>query len=166
MARLRASTPRRNPRQSRDLSDRTAAAISARSRSRRASGAVRARSALREGAFCSAKHRACLWRPVRCRRIVRASCARMPTAATAIDACSERRKKTAGSRAPKAASREVGGRRQSDLRGWRALTRVEHTALLRRQRAREYVSMRHVSIKEVRSWDRCDRYTASQPCNS
>jgi hypothetical protein len=62
----------------------------------------------------------------------------MPTAATAIDACSERRKKTAGSRAPKAASREVGGRRQSDLRGWRALTRVEQTALLRRQRAREY----------------------------
>ena len=125
MARLRASTPRRIPRQSRDLSCRTAAAISARSRSRRASGAVRPRSTLREGAFCCAKHRACLWRPVRCRRIVRASSARMPTAATAIDACSERQKQTAGSRAPKAASAEGGGRRQSDLRGWRASTRVE-----------------------------------------
>ena len=124
MARLRASPPRRNPRQSRDLSDRTPAAISARSRSRRASGAVRPRSTPREGAFCCAKHRACLWRPVRCRRIVRASSARMPTAATAIDACSERQRQTAGSRAPKAASAEVGGRRQSDLRGWRASTRA------------------------------------------
>jgi hypothetical protein len=49
----------------------------------------------------------------------------MPTAATAIDACSERQKQTAGSRDSKTASTEVGGRRQSDLRGWKASTRVE-----------------------------------------
>ena len=111
MARLHASNPRRNPRQSRDLSGRTPAAISARSRLRRASGAVRPRSTLREGAFCCAKHPACLWRPVRCRRIVRASSSRLPTAATATGACSERLKQDAGSRAPKAASGEAGGRR-------------------------------------------------------
>jgi hypothetical protein len=111
LARLHASNPRRNPRQSRDLSGRTPAAISARSRLRRASGAVRPQSTLREGAFCCAKHPACLWRPVRCRRIVRASSSRLPTAATATGACSERLKQDAGSQAPRAASAEAGGRR-------------------------------------------------------
>ncbi len=116
LAGLHASTLRRSPRQSRILSGPPAAEISARSRSRPASCAVRRRCALTEGPICCTKHRACLWRPVRCQKIVRASFARMPIAATEIGACSERAKQTVGLRASKAAGGALGGRRKSNLR--------------------------------------------------
>jgi hypothetical protein len=102
--------------QSLNRSDQTAPAISALSRSRRAACAVRRQCALREGPICCTKHRACRSRPVRSRRNVRVGFARMRTAATAIDACLERQKQTAGLRAPRVASAEVGGRWKSELR--------------------------------------------------
>jgi hypothetical protein len=123
LAGLHASTLRKHPRQSRILSGQSPAEISARFQSRPASCAVRRRCALMERPICCTKHRACLWQPVRCQRIVRASFARMPTAAPEIDACSERAKQTAGLQVSKAAGGELGGRRKNDLRFKGALSR-------------------------------------------
>jgi len=108
-------------------------AISGRSRSCRASRAVRRQCSLREGPICCAKRHACPCMAARCRRIVRVSSSRMPTAATVIDGYSDQPKQIACLQGSRAASKD-GGRRKSDrapkvgTRAWHGRSRARRGA--------------------------------------
>jgi DNA ligase 1 len=80
----------------------------------------------------------------------------MPTAATEIDACSERAKQTAGLRASKAAGGEFGGRRKSDLHCWRWY--IKHCQIeINADRLPESTSVSRRPQPEIRSIDMTSR---------